>query len=59
MNDAGALTLAEATPAGYVQLAGAKVLDGPDSWGPMAIASGRLILRDLTRMVCLDIVSHH
>ena len=59
MNDAGALTLAEATLAGYVQLAGAKVLDGPDSWGPMAIASGRLILRDLTRMVCLDIVSHH
>jgi len=56
MNDSGLLTLAEATPAGYVQLAEAKVLDGPDSWGPMAIASGRLILRDLTRMICLDIL---
>ena len=55
MNDAGVLTLVEATPAGYVQLAVAKVLDGPDSWGPMAIASGRLILRDLTQMICIDI----
>ncbi len=58
MNDSGVLTLVEAIPAGYVQLDKVKVLDGPDSWGPMAIASGRLILRDLTRMICLDIVSH-
>jgi outer membrane protein assembly factor BamB len=58
MNDSGLLTLAEATPTGYIQLAEAKVLDGPDSWGPMAIASGRLILRDLTRMICLDIAEH-
>jgi outer membrane protein assembly factor BamB len=55
MNDSGLLTLVEATPTGYNQLAQAKVLEGPDSWGPMAIASGRLILRDLTRMICLDI----
>jgi len=58
MNDSGLLTLAEATPSSYVQLAKAKVLDGPDSWGPMAIASGRLILRDLTRMICIDIAEH-
>ena len=58
MNDSGLLTLAEATPTGYVQLAEVKVLDGPDSWGPMAIASGRLILRDLTRMICIDIAEH-
>jgi outer membrane protein assembly factor BamB len=58
MNDSGVLTLAEAAPAGYVQLAKAKVLDGPESWGPMAIAAGRLILRDLTRMICLDIARH-
>jgi len=55
MNDSGVLTVGEATPAGYIQLAEAKILDGIESWGPMAIASGRLILRDLTRMVCLDI----
>ena len=55
MNDSGVLTLAEAAPSGYVQRASVKVLEGPDSWGPMAIASGRLILRDLNRMTCLDI----
>ena len=55
MNDEGLLTLAEATPSGYRQLAQAKVLDGHESWGPMANAGGRLILRDLTRMVCVDV----
>jgi outer membrane protein assembly factor BamB len=55
LNDTGVLTLVEAGSSGYVQLAKAKVLNGIDSWGPMAIASGRLIVRDLTRMVCLDI----
>ena len=55
MNDDGVLTLVEATAAGYRQLARAKVLDGHESWGPMAIAGGRLLVRDLTRMVCLDV----
>jgi outer membrane protein assembly factor BamB len=55
MNDTGVLTLAEATTSGYKQLAQAKILNGNDSWGPMAIAGGRLIARDLTRMVCVDI----
>ena len=55
MNDAGRLTLAEATPEGYKQLAQAQVLPGNDSWGPMALAAGRLIVRDLTQMTCLDV----
>ncbi len=55
MNDSGLLTLAEATPSGYVQLTQARVLEGPDAWGAMAIASGRLILRDLNRMICIDV----
>lgn len=32
----------------------AKRLTG-DSWAPLALAGGRLIVRDLTRMVCLDV----
>ncbi len=55
MNDSGLLTIAEATPANYKQLAQSQVLSGHDSWGPMALAGGRLIVRDLTRMVCLDV----
>ena len=56
MNSSGLLTLAKATPTGYSQLGQAQVLDGHDSWGPMAMVSGRLILRNLTRMICLDVV---
>ena len=55
VDDTGVLTLVEATPTGYNQIAQAKVLEGPDCWGPMAVVSGRLILRDLNRMICLDI----
>ena len=55
MNDAGLLTLVEAKPTGYRQLAQSQVLSGHDAWGPMAMAGGRLIARDLTRMVCLDV----
>jgi outer membrane protein assembly factor BamB len=55
MDDSGLLTMADATATGYVPLAQAKVLDGPDAWGPMAIAGGRLILRDMNRMICLDV----
>ncbi|HUU95813.1 MAG TPA: PQQ-binding-like beta-propeller repeat protein [Phycisphaerae bacterium] len=55
MNDTGLLSLVEASPAGFKLLAEAQVLHGHDSWGPMALAGGKLILRDLTNMVCLDV----
>lgn len=55
LNDSGTLTLAEASPDGYTQLAQAKVLDGPDSWAPPALVGGRLLVRDLTRLICLDV----
>jgi outer membrane protein assembly factor BamB len=55
LDDSGLLSLVEAASSGFVQLDQAKVLDGIESWAPMAVASGRLIVRDLTRMVCLDI----
>lgn len=55
MDDDGILTLVQAGPTGYRQLAQAKVLDGHDSWGPIAIASNRMIVRDTLKMICLDI----
>ena len=55
MNDSGLLRLIEATPEKYVLLAQAQVLKGRESWGPLALVGGRLIARDLTRMVCLDV----
>jgi outer membrane protein assembly factor BamB len=57
VNDSGLLRMIEASPAGYKLLAQAKVLSGRESWGPLAIAGGRLLARDLTQMVCLDLTA--
>jgi len=57
LNDDGLLTLAEADPLGYHALTQAQVLTGHDAWAPLALAGGRLLARDLTRMVCLDITT--
>ena len=55
LNDGGTLALIEASTESFKILAQAKVLEGPDAWGPMALASGRLILSDLNKMICLDV----
>ena len=55
LNDDGWLTLADATPVAYRPLARARILTGHDAWAPMALTAGRLLARDLTQLVCLDI----
>ena len=54
-DEAGTLHLVEARPDAYHELASAHLLEGHDAWGPIAIAAGRLILRDLTTMVCIEL----
>jgi len=51
----GVLRLIDANTTGYKELAKAQVLSGPDVWGPMALSDGKLVLRDLSKMVCLDV----
>jgi hypothetical protein len=54
LNDAGELRLIEAAPNAYKELARATVIpDSHESWGPMALAGNHLLVRDLTRLVCL------
>jgi outer membrane protein assembly factor BamB len=55
MDEFGTLTLLEANPSAYHPLAEAKVLQGREAWAPMALVNGRLLARDLTRLVCLDV----
>lgn len=55
MNDSGLLRLIEASPGKYTLLAQAQVLHGRESWAPLALAGNRLIARDFTRMVCLEV----
>ncbi|MBN2712992.1 MAG: PQQ-binding-like beta-propeller repeat protein [Planctomycetes bacterium] len=54
LNNTGTLYLVEANANGYRELAKAKVLEDHESWGPMAFADGRLLVRDLTGMACID-----
>lgn len=51
----GVLRLIEANTTGYKELASAQVLSGPDVWGPMALSDGKLIVRDLGKMIALDV----
>ena len=53
--DDGVLSMVRASTAGYEPLAHAKVLKGPDAWGPIAVVGGRMLLRDTKRMVCIDV----
>lgn len=55
LSDDGTLVMAQATTSGYNELARAKVLSGPDAWAPMALADGKLVLRDRETMICLDV----
>lgn len=51
----GELVMLRAT-SGRLEIIGRhKVLNGTDAWAPMAVADGRLLLRDSKRLVCLRI----
>lgn len=55
LSDDGVLTILRASTKEYIQTGQAKILDGVDAWGPMAIAAGRLLARDSHRLVCIDV----
>jgi outer membrane protein assembly factor BamB len=51
----GMLRLLEANTKQYKELASAQVLSGEDVWGPMALSNGKLVIRDMSQMVCLQV----
>lgn len=55
LSDDGTLTMIKPDSKKYVQLAQKKLFDGQDAWAPMAIADGRLLLRDAKTMYCLNV----
>ena len=58
MDNRGKLTMAAASTERYQPLGQFQVFaDGHDAWGPMALVAGRLIVRDMTRMTCLDVAA--
>lgn len=55
LSDDGTLTMIKPDTKQYIQLSQKKIMDGHDAWAPLAIADGRLLMRDSKTMVCLDI----
>lgn len=51
----GMLRLLEANTGDYKEIASAQVLSGEDVWGPMALSEGKLVIRDMSQMVCLQV----
>jgi outer membrane protein assembly factor BamB len=51
----GMLRLLEANTTEYRELASAQILAGHDVWGPLALSEGKLVMRDLERMVCVKV----
>ena len=55
LSDDGVLTVINASADRYDELSETKVLDGADSWGPIAIAGGLMLVRNSNKMICLDV----
>ncbi len=53
----GELRMLQPDPAGYKELAKARILSGRDIWAPMALSDGKLVLRDQRQMKCLEVGS--
>lgn len=54
LNDDGEMTIATATPKEFKVLDRARIIDGQDSWGPVALTGGYMLIRDSKTMVCLN-----
>ncbi len=55
LNDDGEMTIARVSSSRFMVLGKSRIIDGQDSWGPVAITGGFLLMRDSKQLVCLDI----
>lgn len=51
----GALRLLDASTAEYKELASAQLLSGEEVWAPPALSNGRLVIRDMSQLLCLQV----
>lgn len=58
LSENGRLDLIEANTSEFKLLARAQVLNGHEAWGPLALAGDRLLVRDFTKLACLDVGAH-
>ena len=55
LDDDGTFSMLAYSMEGFELLAQHRVIEGHDAWGPMALAGTRMLLRDSTRMICIDV----
>jgi outer membrane protein assembly factor BamB len=55
LSDDGTLTIARAGVTRFEYLDKARIMEGQDAWGPIAIADGYLLMRDSKQLVCIDV----
>jgi outer membrane protein assembly factor BamB len=53
----GVLRVLDANTDHYEELAMFKLLEGPDVWAPPVVSRGKLLIRDLGKLICLDIAA--
>jgi outer membrane protein assembly factor BamB len=51
----GELHIVEPSPQGFKSLSSAKLLGGREIWGPLALADGKLVIRDQSQVKCVDL----
>jgi len=51
----GTLYLVDPSPEGLKVLASAKLLDRGEIWAPLSISDGKLIIRDHSKIMCIDV----
>ena len=54
LSDKGKLALADASPTGFREKASTQVLSGK-CWTPPALANGKIFVRDMYKIVCMDV----
>lgn len=55
LSDDGTLTMIKPNAKNYQQLAQKKLFEGHDAWAPLAIADGKMLLRDSKTLFCIDL----
>jgi outer membrane protein assembly factor BamB len=52
---AGNLKMIKPDPKKYTEVASAALLDGKEIWAPIALSGGKMVIRDQTKMLCVDV----
>ncbi len=55
LDDNGEMTIAKYSASKFTVLDKVQIIDGQDSWGPLVITGGYMLMRDSKTLVCLDV----